>query len=303
MNLMDNDCDYALAQERVREYWDSNPCDSDLSDLDRKTREYFLEVERRRYELQPHVLEMISRIQWQGKRVLEIGAGVGSDARQIICRGAIYTGINVDRASTEAAAHALWVFSLPGTALQCDATSLGFPDNAFDVVYAFGVLHHIPEAQKAIAEIHRVLKPGGDLLVMLYNRTSINYLVEIMFLRKFGLRILSIPGALALLQRLGFPRAKLERHRELIDQRGRPTDQEWLSRNTNGPDNPFARVYSAQQAAQLFRAFRIESNEVYFFDHRHWGALGRLIPESVRRALGRRWGWHRVVHAKKRQPG
>lgn len=77
------------------------------------------------------------------------------------------------------------------------------------------------------------------------------------------------------------------------------TAEEWLSRNTDGPDNPYSRVYDAKQAAELFKAFRIENNEVYFFDHRHWGWLGRLLPRAVRRVLGRRWGWHRVVYAKK----
>jgi len=291
--------DSVLAQERVRAYWNSKPCDSELSDRDRLSREYFLDIERQRYELQPHILEIISKIDWRGKRVLEVGAGIGTDARNIIGRGGVYTGINVDRGSTEATSRALRIFSLPGTALECDATSLDFPDATFDVVYSFGVLQHIPEAGRAVAEIHRVLKPGGELLAMLYNCSSINYVVEIMFPRKLGVRILSVPGATALLQRMGFPREKLERHKELRRQNSRMTDEEWLSRNTNGPDYPYCGVYGAKEAAELFAAFRIENNETYFFDHRHWGALGRLVPGNVRRALGRRWGWHRIVYARK----
>ena len=183
--------------------------------------------------------------------------------------------------------------------LERDATSLDFPDGTFDVVYSFGVLHHIPDVTRAVAEIHRVLKSGGELLVMLYNRASINYIVEIMFLRKLGLRVLSVPGALDLLDWIGFPREKLERHKELHRQSRAITDQEWLSRNTNGPDNPYARVCGAKEAAELLAAFQIESHQVYFFDHRHWGVLGRLIPRNLRRALGRRWGWHRIVYARK----
>jgi SAM-dependent methyltransferase len=208
--------------------------------------------------------------------------------------------MNVERWSREATSQVLRVFSLPGVVLECDATSLDFPDGTFDVVYSFGVLHHIPEVEKAAAEIGRVLKPGGELLVMLYNRTSINYVLEIMFLRKLGLRMLSIPGAIAVLQWMGFPRDKLRRHKELHGQRRRMTHQEWLSRNTNGPDYPYCRgVYGAKEAADLLGAFRMESGEVYFFDHRHCGALGRLLPMSIRGALGRRWGWHRIVYAKK----
>lgn len=288
--------DTTLAQERVREYWDGSPCDSDQSDRTRLSREYFLDIERQRYALQPHILEVLSKIDWRGKRVLEIGSGLGTDARSIIGKGGDYTGINVDQASTEATAQALRAFSLPGRVLQRDATCLDFPDGAFDVVYSFGVLHHIPEVEKAVAEIRRVLKPGGDLLLMLYNRSSINYTVEIMLLRKLGLRMLSLPGAIALLARMGFPRHKLERHRELAAQLGTLKDDEWLSRNTDGPDNPHSKVYDAAQAAALLSDFRILEQEVHFFDHRHWGLPGRLLPERVRRALGRRWGWHRIVH-------
>jgi SAM-dependent methyltransferase len=287
------------AQERVREFWDGKPCDSDLSDLTRLSREYFLEIERQRYALQPHILDVIARIDWRGKRVLEIGSGVGTDARTIIGKGALYTGINVDRGSTEVTSQALRVFSLSGSALQRDATRLDFPDGTFDVVYSFGVLHHIPAAGKAVAEIHRVLRPGGELLVMLYNRASINYVLEIMLLRKLVLHLLSLPGAIALLARMGFPRRKLERHRELAGLLGRMTDDQWLSRNTDGPDNPHSMVYDTAQAAALLSVFHVRANEVRFFDHRHWGVLGRLLPRAIRDTLGRRWGWHRIVHAVK----
>lgn len=283
------------AQERVRAYWNTQPCDSELSSRNSLSREYFLDIEHQRYELQPHILDILSKIDWDGKQVLEIGTGVGTDARQIIGRGGCYTGINIDQGSTIATATALRAFSLPGTAKVGDATSLDFADDTFDVVYSFGVLHHIPEVARAVAEIHRVLKPGGELLVMLYNRASINYMVEIMFLRKLGLRLLSAPGAIALLRRMGFPSSKLERHKELHGRLTPMTDREWLSRNTDGPDNPYSRVYDVHEAAELLKAFRIETNEAYFFDHRHWGALGSLMPKQLRGVLGRQWGWHRIV--------
>jgi SAM-dependent methyltransferase len=294
--------DSALTQEQVRSYWNSQPCDSELSEQRRLSREFFLDVERQRYALQPHIPEIMSWIDWRGKWVLEVGSGIGTDARNIIGRGAKYTGINVDRGSTVATAQALREFSLPGVALERNATELDFPDGMFDVVYSFGVIQHIPEAGRAVAEISRVLKPGGELIVMLYNRSSINYVIEIMFLRKLGLRLLALPGAIPVLAGLGFPRAKLERHRQIYRERGAMSDQEWLSRNTNGPDYPYCRVYGAAEAEKLFAGFRIVSNEAHFFDHRHWGVFGRLLPARLRTALGRLWGWHRIVHARKVAP-
>jgi SAM-dependent methyltransferase len=289
----------ARLQEQVRKYWDDAPCDSSLSSCEPYSQDYFLDIERRRYTLQPHIPEILSWVDWRGKRVLEIGSGLGTDARRIIASGGVYTGINVDRGSTEATARALLAFGCPGVVQERDATSLDFPDGTFDVVYAFGVLHHVPEAGRAIAEIRRVLKPGGELLAMLYNRSSINYAIEIMFLRKLIVRALSLPGVIPLLQRMGFPRGKLEAHAALRARRKRMSDQEWLSRNTDGPDNPYSTVYGAQEARQLLEGFRIEINAARFFDRRHWGPLGRILPQSLCEALGRRWGWHRIVYARR----
>src|SRR5882672_4993089 len=122
-----------LAQQRVRAFWNDKPCDSELSDQHRLSREYFLDIEHRRYDLQPHILEIISKIDWCGKRVLEIGTGVGTDARRIVGKGGAYTGINIDQGSTDATAKALRAFSLPGVAKQGDATSLDFPNDTFDL--------------------------------------------------------------------------------------------------------------------------------------------------------------------------
>jgi SAM-dependent methyltransferase len=291
--------DVVLAQEQVREHWNRQPCDSELSTCATSSRDFYLEVEQQRYALQPHILECLAWIDWRGKRVLEVGAGVGTDARRIIGAGGLYTGINIDRGSTEATARALRAFAVPGVALQRDARSLDFSAGTFDVVYSFGVLQHIPEVARAVAEITRVLAPGGELVVMLYNRSSINYVLEIMFLRRLGLHLLRIPGMIGLLAHLGLPRAKLERHAQLHRERGRMSDAEWLSRNTNGPDYPYCRVYGAHQAEELLSGFEVVRHEVRFFDHRHWGVLGRLLPRWLCRALGRRWGWHRILHVRK----
>jgi SAM-dependent methyltransferase len=271
--------DGVLAQERGREHWDRQACDSERSAREPASRDFYVDVERQRYSLQPHILECHSWIDWSGKRVLEVGAGIGTDARQLIRAGARYIGLNIDRGSAEAAALALRLFALPGVSLQRDARSLDFSDETFDVVYAFGVLH-VPQVERAVAEIERVLTPGGELLVMLYNRSSIHYVIEIMFLRRLGLGLLSIPGMSGVLAWLGLPRVKLERRRQLSDY-------------------PYGRVYGAREAEKLLSGFEIVRHEVRFFDHRRWGVLGGVLPPGLRRALGRRWGWHRILHVRK----
>jgi len=290
----------AQLQKRVASYWNAKPCDSEFSARRERSREYFLEVERERYRLQSHIPGILDSIDWRGKRVLEIGTGVGTDARRIIGHGGLYTGINVDNGSTLATAMALTMFGLPGSTRQMDATAMEFPAASFDIVYTFGVLHHIPSVDSAVANIWRVLKPGGELVAMVYNRTSINYAVEIKVVRKLAARALGVPGVVRLAGLLGFPQPKLERHRELARQARGMSEQEWLNRNTDGPDNPYSTVYDADQAARLFSRFAMRRQEVHYFNHEHWGPLGRVLPASVVAALGRRWGWHRVVYAVKK---
>jgi len=285
-------------QGQVQQFWNNKPCGSDMSRHDPRERNYYEEIQEERYRYQYHIPAILDWVQWNGKNVLEIGTGVGTDARQIIARGGEYTGINVDNGSVEATKRALEVFGLSGKVVQSSATDIFFGDCSVDVVYSFGVLHHIPDVGKAVSEIDRVLKPGGELLVMLYNRNSINYQIEIRFLRKFMLRMLSLPGVIPLFSLLGFPKEKLERHVEIYRQYGRLSQQEWLNRNTDGPDNPYSLVYSRIEAeALLGEKFRILRNEVYYFEPRHWGVIGRILPSGLVDYLGRRWGWHRLVYA------
>jgi ubiquinone/menaquinone biosynthesis C-methylase UbiE len=286
-------------QKQVESFWNEKPCDSDRSSRSSETQEYFFDIEKDRYNLQTHIKEVLSWIEWDGKKVLEIGTGVGTDARSIISFGAIYTGINVDQGSTDLTMKALAAFELSGTVKKINATTLPFPDQSFDVIYSFGVLHHIPNIKAAVSEIFRVLKPGGEILVMVYNRYSINYYVEIMFLRKLFQRLLILPGAVTFLAALGFPKVKMERHKELYRTIGKMSDEEWLSRNTDGPDNPYSKVYGQAEIEEVLHQFQIHRNEVRFFDYRHWGISGRLLPRFVVNTLGKRWGWHRVVYASK----
>lgn len=287
-------------QGEVAAFWNAEPCDSENSRLSPATRQYYSDIEQDRYVYQGHILETLEWLDWKGKDILEIGTGVGTDARQLISRGAKYNGVNVDAGSCEATRTALGVFGISGNVKQMSAIKMDFDNKSFDIVYSFGVLHHIPDVRKAVTEIQRVLKPGGHLLFMVYNRSSINYRIEIRHLRKWLLRILMVPGLIPFFRKIGFPEEKLKRHVELFKTFGKMSDAEWLSRNTDGPDNPYSLVYGEDEIAPLLgNEFQILKNEVYFFDWRHWGPLGRVLPITLIRWLGRHWGWHRVVLAQK----
>jgi hypothetical protein len=152
-----------------------------------------------------------------------------------------------------------------------------------------------------MAEIHRILKPGGEFLGLFYNRSSINYQIEIRLLRRLFRPLLAVPGIITVLSWFGLPNDKLIGHRELYRKVPKMTAEEWLSRNTDGPDNPYICIQNSREASELLRDFEIVSNEVYFFDYRHWGIFGRLMPRFLTDILGKKWGWHRVVYARKQK--
>ncbi len=301
LNFGDNNVsDKSAKQNDVERFWDETPCDSEKSNEDKNRHEYYIQIEKDRYSHQSHIKKIIAEIDIKGKKVLEIGTGVGTDARKMIEHGAIYTGINVDKGSANATNKALEIFGLKGKAIQCSATNMIFEDESFDIVYSFGVLHHIPDVAKAISEILRVLKPGGKLIVMVYNRKSINYYIEIMILRKIFLRLILLPGVINILKTAGFSEKVLSRHKELFSEKTKYSNEEWLSRNTDGPDNPFSRVYNYNELNELLSDFNIELQKVYFFDYTHWGIFGNVLPKFLINILGSSFGWHRMAYAVKR---
>ena len=283
----------------VQAFWDANPCGHDLSD-NHERRAYFAEIERRRYSHEPHIPAVALFDSFRGKRVLEIGNGMGTDGLQFQQNGAEYFGVDLTLAGQKLAREQ---FSLAGHAARlivANAERLPVADNSFEHIYSLGVIHHSPSTESIVSEMSRVLKPGGTFCVMVYNRSSINYHLEIMFLRKLFRRLLYpkvMPGILAAVLR--FDREKLEKHRDALFSKGRISKAEWISMNTDGPDCPLAKVYGRRDVLKLFARFEDLKTEVLFFDRSHWSFLGRLMPDAVANFLGRRWGWHRMVYGRK----
>jgi len=285
----------------VRSFWNANPCQSNLSEADDRRR-YFQEISNNRYGRREwHVPTVAQFSAFQGKDVLEIGCGIATDGLEFAKNGANYVGVDLTPHSIELAKERFGLFGVPGRFEVANAEEgLPFPDNSFDHVYSFGVIHHSPVPEKIVREIYRVLRKGGTLTVMLYNRTSINYYVEIMFLRKL-LRWCLLPGFMPglIAAVTGFDRWKLEGHRKILAEKKRISKDEWISMNTDGPFCPLARVYNEKEAASLFRDFGNMRQEVWEFNVEHWSFVGRAIPDSVAKSIGRHWGWHRMIYAEK----
>jgi len=157
--------------ESVIAYWNRRPCNLRHSNKEIGTIEYFNEVEKRKYFVEPHIPAFANFSEQKNKAVLEIGCGIGTDAINFIRAGAIYTGIDISLESINIARKRASVFGLNGTFLDINAEYLEF-DNEFDMVYSFGVIHHSPNPRKIIESIHRACKNGGELRIMLYAKNS-----------------------------------------------------------------------------------------------------------------------------------
>lgn len=289
-----------LELNAVRDFWNANPCQSDLSQATQR-RQYFEEISQKRYGGREwHVPVIADFNAYRNKDVLEIGCSIATDGLEFAKGGANYTGLDLTPQGVETAQERFHLFDVPGTFVAANAEELPFPDESFDHIYSFGVIHHAPSPEKIAREIHRVLRKGGTFTVMLYNRSSINYYIEIMFLRKIFRSLLLpkfMPGLISKLT--GFDRWKLEGHRDILIKKGKMTNLEWISMNTDGPFCPLARVYNYKEAATLFKDFENVRQEVWEFNSEHWSFIGKLIPRKLERWIGRHSGWHRIIYGTK----
>jgi ubiquinone/menaquinone biosynthesis C-methylase UbiE len=157
----------------VRKYWQNKPCNADYSTKPEGSLEWSEEIEEDRYANEPFIHAFAQFTRWRGKRVLEVGCGTGTDCLQFARAGADIYAIDLTERGVEITRKRLALIGVSANVRVGDAEALPFDDNMFDLVYSWGVLHHTPNTKKAIAEVYRVLKPGGRIVIMLYHRRSI----------------------------------------------------------------------------------------------------------------------------------
>lgn len=159
----------------VREFWNRLSCDTQVASSPKFSLEYFEEIESFRYQDQPFIHAFAQFTRYRGKRVLEVGFGAGTDFIQWLRAGANASGIDLTAEALENLTRRVEAYHLPAPEqiMVADAEELPFPSDSFDLGYSFGVLHHSPDTEKAIAELVRVVRPGGEIKIMLYNRHSV----------------------------------------------------------------------------------------------------------------------------------
>jgi SAM-dependent methyltransferase len=162
--------------EEVYKFWNDRPCNIKHSNKEIGTKEYFEEVTKRKYFVEPHILNFADFKLYNCKKVLEVGCGIGTAAQSFIENGAIYTGIDLSDYSIELAKQRLNVFELSGNLYQQNIEEMNEGnEEEYDLIYSFGVLHHIPNPEIAMRNIYRMLKPNGEFKLMMYAKNSLKY--------------------------------------------------------------------------------------------------------------------------------
>jgi len=252
----------------VRAFWESHPLCASAIPHPLGSREFF-----RAYDALREANESPAFSRWlheyndfSGRDVLDVGAGNGYVLSRYAQAGARVAGVDITEAAAALCRKRFALSGLRGTFVVANAEDLPFADASFDCVCSMGVLHHTPRMDRALAEIRRVLRPGGRLVLMVYHRNSILY-------------------------RVTFPVFSIVR--------GKPRAQ--LVDEVDGYGNPKGEVYSRRELRAMLRGFSDVETSVGLFQPWMLPRLGGFIPRPALDALGRRFGW--FLYAKAVKPG
>ncbi|QPJ65332.1 MAG: methyltransferase domain-containing protein [Candidatus Nitrohelix vancouverensis] len=254
----------APAIDEVREFWDRRPCNLKHGVAEIGSREYFDQVEERKYLVEPHIPEFAEFEKWKGKRVLEIGCGIGTDSINFARAGADLTVMELSQKSLDLCKKRFEVFGLNarfflGNAEQLEET---LPNETFDLVYSFGVLHHTPHPEQAVAGIKKFMNADSELRVMLYSKFSTKNLMIL-----FGL---SQPEA----------------------QTGCPVAYRYHFREVENLLKGFKILEMRKE--HIFPYVISEYVKYNYVRKLPW----RVLPDSLFRLFERQLGWHTLVRAR-----
>ena len=160
----------------VQQFWEQEACGTGnaiVGERDPYTKDWFEQIEQHRYRVEPYIHSIAQFTRHHGKRVLEVGVGAGSDHLQWARAGAECYGVDLTRRAIEITQARFNLYGFKTNLRQIDAEILPFPDDSFDVVYSWGVIHHAEHPAQIVREVRRVLKPSGLFIGMFYGRHSL----------------------------------------------------------------------------------------------------------------------------------
>ena len=166
-------------KKKIQNFWDKQPCNIKHSKKKFLSKEYFDEVKKKRYFVEPHIKTFANFKNYKNKNVLEIGCGIGTDAIEFIIGGANYYGLEYSKKSLDITKARISVYKLDSrnpVLFYGDAENISkyLPKKniKFDLIYSFGVLHHTPKMHKCFREIHKISNKNTLIKIMLYSKYS-----------------------------------------------------------------------------------------------------------------------------------
>ena len=160
--------------KKVIKFWDKNPCNINHSKKKFLSKEYFLEVSKKKFKAEPHIKKFV-KIKLKNKKILDIGCGIGTMGHYFCNKGANYYGLDISKKSLDIAKHRFEIFNLEGKFINgnCELLTKYFKkSDKFDLIYSWGVLHHTPNIKKAINQIYKISTKKTIIKIMLYSKNS-----------------------------------------------------------------------------------------------------------------------------------
>ena len=266
--------------QSVRDYWNRRPCNIRHSTAEIGTKEYFDQVEARKYLVEPHIPAFADFSDWKGKKVLEIGCGIGTDTINFARAGAEVTAVDLSSESLKLARKRAEVFGFSDRInfYEANAEKLSefIPPQKYDLVYSFGVIHHSPHPEKIIGQIrNHFIQPGSTLKLMVYYRYS--WKVWWMVLRE--------KGQFWKLDKIIAQHSEAQTGCPVTYSYTKKTVKDLIGENFDIEENYVEHIFP----------YRIPEYVKYeYVKEWYW----RMLPENVFRRLEKTFGWHLCITAK-----
>lgn len=248
----------------IKKYWElATPMTFDIEKWSFSQKRAF------RYNLQDYMIKDKFFEGVKGKRVLEVGCGSGIDACEFASNGANITAIDITKNAIDNTKELAHQAIVKVNAKQYDGVSIPYANDSFDLVYSYGVLHHIPDVETTLTEIHRVLKATGQILVMIYNRNSLLFAHSIL-------------------------------HHSLNSNPWMQVDEKGLialaSRYSERIENcPYTKCYTKEEASKLFSKWfgNIKIDTRY-------NVIDTVLERKVKIQCPEELGWHLIIRGSKK---
>jgi SAM-dependent methyltransferase len=168
--------------DAIARYWNARIHDLEMTAQPVGSREFFDELDAYRFDKLHYLPRLVDFAAYRGRTVLEVGCGIGTDLVRFARGGALVTGVDLSATAIDLARKNFALHGVDACDLRvANGEALPFADHSFDVVYGHGVVQYTADASRLVAECHRVLRPGGEAIFMVYNRISwLNALSKLM---------------------------------------------------------------------------------------------------------------------------